>query len=233
MNPIERIHNGLIVSCQAWPDSPLHGPIYMAAMAQAAEKGGAVGIRANGVEDIAAIAAALATALHHEPRLPIIGIQKSHDAAGQLWITATFEEAAAVARAGADIVAVDSRRVERPDGTRLGDLFLRAREELGLVIMADIATFDGALRAQDLGADLVAPTFALHGRETPDFDLLRQLTQNLSVPVVAEGLYWTPSQVCKAFELGAHAVVVGTAITRPDDITLRFVDAIRAHFSGT
>ncbi len=241
MNPIERIHNGLIVSCQAWPDSPLHGPVYMAAMAQAAEKGGAVGIRANGVEDIAAIAAAIApatadasaTAVHHEPRLPIIGIQKSHDAAGRLWITATFEEAAAVARAGADIVAVDSRRVERPDGTRLGDLFLRAREELGLLIMADIATFDEALRAQDLGADLVAPTFALHGRETPDFDLLRQLTQKLSVLVVAEGLYWTPSQVCKAFELGAHAVVVGTAITRPDDITLRFVDAIRAHFSGT
>ena len=117
MNPVQRIHNGLVVSCQAWPDSPLHGPVYMAAMARAAEKGGAAGIRANGVDDIAAIAAAITR------RLPIIGIQKSHDAAGQLWITATFEEAAAVARAWADIVAVDSRREERPDGTRLGDLF--------------------------------------------------------------------------------------------------------------
>jgi putative N-acetylmannosamine-6-phosphate epimerase len=227
MNPVERIHKGLVVSCQAWPDSPLHGPVHMAAMAQAAQKGGAAGIRANGVEDIAAVASATAG------RLPIIGIQKSHDAAGQLWITATFEEAAAVAHAGADMVAVDSRRVERPDGTRLGDLFLRAHEDLGLVIMADVATFDQALRAQDLGADLVAPTFAIHGREAPDFDLLRRLSQNLSVPVIAEGLYWTTSQVCRAFELGAHAVVVGTAITRPDDITLRFVDAIRAHFSGT
>jgi N-acylglucosamine-6-phosphate 2-epimerase len=78
----------------------------------------------------------------------------------------------------------------------------------------------------------VAPTFAVLDRETPDFDLLQRLTQNLSVPVIAEGLYWTPAQVCTAFELGAHAVVVGTAITRPDDITLRFVDAIRAHFSA-
>jgi len=229
MNPVQLIHKGLVVSCQAWPDSPLHGPVYMAAMARAAEKGGAAGIRANGVEDIAAIA----EALQHQPRLPIIGIQKSHDPAGQLWITATFEEAAAVAHAGADIVAVDSRRVERPDGTRLGDLFRRVREELGLAIMADIATFDQGLQAQELGADLVAPTFAIDDRETPDFDLLRQLAQSLTVPVVAEGLYWTPAQVCKAFELGAHSVVVGTAITRPDDITLRFVDAIRAHFSGT
>ena len=229
MNPVERIHKGLVVSCQAWPDSPLHGPVYMAAMAQAAEKGGAAGIRANGAEDIAAISGAL----QGSPRLPIIGIQKSYDAASQLWITATFEEAAAVARAGADIVAVDSRRLERPDGTLLGDLFFRARAELGLVLMADVATFDQALRAQDLGADLVAPTFAILNRETPDFDLLQRLTQTLSVPVIAEGLYWTPAQVCTAFELGAHAVVVGTAITRPDEITLRFVNAIRAYFSGT
>jgi putative N-acetylmannosamine-6-phosphate epimerase len=229
MNPVERIHQGLVVSCQAWPDSPLHGPVHMAAMAQAAEKGGAAGIRANGVADIAAIAGAL----QGRPRLPIIGIQKSHDTTGQLWITSTFEEAAAVARAGADIVAVDSRREERPDGTLLGALFSRVRAELGMVLMADVATFDQALRAQDLGADLVAPTFAILDRETPDFDLLQRLTKNLSVPVVAEGLYWTPTQVCTAFELGAHAVVVGTAITRPDDITLRFVDAIRAHFSAT
>jgi putative N-acetylmannosamine-6-phosphate epimerase len=229
MNPVERIQNGLVVSCQAWPDSPLYGPVYMAAMARAAEKGGAAGIRANGIEDIAAIAGSLQAC----PRLPIIGIQKSHDAAGQLWITATFEEASAVARVGADIIAIDSRHEDRPDGTRLGDLFRRARTELGVALMADVATFDQALRAQDLGVDLVAPTFAILDRETPDFDLLQRLTQALSVPVVAEGLYWTPAQVCTAFELGAHAVVVGTAITRPDDITLCFVEAIRAHFSGT
>jgi N-acylglucosamine-6-phosphate 2-epimerase len=229
MKPVERIRQGLVVSCQAWPDSPLYGPQYMAAMAQAAAKGGAAGIRANGVDDITAIAKALRQGVP----LPIIGIQKSYDPAGSLWITATFEEAAAVAGAGADIIAVDSRRAERPDGTHLRDLFERVHAELGLPVMADIATFGEALQAQELGADLVAPTFAIQGREMPDFNLLQYLVQELVVPVVAEGLYWTPSQVCRAFELGAHSVVVGTAITRPDEITRRFVDAMHTHFSGS
>jgi N-acylglucosamine-6-phosphate 2-epimerase len=213
MKPVERIRQGLVVSCQAWPDSPLYGPQYMAAMAQAAAKGGAAGIRANGVDDITAIAKALRQGVP----LPIIGIQKSYDPAGSLWITATFEEAAAVAGAGADIIAVDSRRAERPDGTHLRDLFERVHAELGLPVMADIATFGEALQAQEM----------------PDFNLLQYLVQELVVPVVAEGLYWTPSQVCRAFELGAHSVVVGTAITRPDEITRRFVDAMHTHFSGS
>jgi N-acylglucosamine-6-phosphate 2-epimerase len=200
----------------------------MAAMARAAETGGAAGIRANGAADIEAIAAALS-----QPHLPIIGIQKSHDAVGQLWITATFEEAVGVAQAGADIVAVDSRRPDRPDGTQLGALFSRVHQELGLPVMADVARFEEAARAQDLGADLVATTFAIQQRDTPDFELLDRLVRALSIPVVAEGRYWTPAQVCEAFDVGAHAVVVGTAITRPDDITRRFVDAIQAHFSAS
>jgi N-acylglucosamine-6-phosphate 2-epimerase len=197
----------------------------MTAMARAAARGEAAGIRANGRKDIQAI--------RQQVSLPVIGILKSYDATGDLWITATFEEAAVVALAGADIIAVDSRRAERPDGTRLNDLFDRIHDELGLPVMADIAAFDQAARAERLGADLVATTFAIEARETPDFDLLRRLTDSISVPVVAEGLYWTPSQVCKALEFGAHAVVVGSAITRPDEIALRFVKAIRAQSSRT
>jgi putative N-acetylmannosamine-6-phosphate epimerase len=194
----------------------------MSAMAQAAEKGGAAGIRANGVEDIEAI--------RQSVPLPIIGIQKKLDANGQLWITPTFTEAANIANAGADIVAIDGIHVERLDSMHLRQLVARIHSDLGIYVMVDVSSFDEGQRAQSCGADLVATTFAIQDRETPDFDLLSRLTENLSVPVVAEGLYWTPEQVCKAFELGALAVVVGTAITRPDEITDRFVQAIKAHF---
>jgi len=190
-------------------------------MAQAAAKGGAVGIRANGEQDIRAIREVVS--------LPIIGIQKSFDSTGHLWITATFREAAVIVNAGADIIVVDGRHVERPDGSQLGDLIARIHSELGTYVMVDISTFDEGLRAQSLGTDLVATTFAVQGRDAPDYDLLSQLIRSLSVPVVAEGLFWTPEQVLRAFELGAHSVVVGTAITRPDEITLRFVEAIKAY----
>ena len=193
----------------------------MSAMAQAAAKGGAVGIRANGEQDIRAIREVVS--------LPIIGIQKSFDSTGHLWITATFREAAVIVNAGADIIVVDGRHVERPDGSQLGDLIARIHSELGTYVMVDISTFDEGLRAQSLGTDLVATTFAVQGRDAPDYDLLSQLIRSLSVPVVAEGLFWTPEQVLRAFELGAHSVVVGTAITRPDEITLRFVEAIKAY----
>ena len=220
MTPIDRIRNGLVVSCQAWPESPLHGPVFMSAMAQAAAKGGAVGIRANGAQDIKAIRQSVS--------LPIIGIQKRFDSQSNLWITPTFQDAATIVNAGADIVAMDGIRVERLDGTHLKDLIARIRNELGIHVMVDVSTFDEGLQAENFGADLVATTFAIQDRDAPDYDLLTQLTRRLSVPVIAEGLYWTPEQVCQAFELGAHSVVVGTAITRPDEITHRFVQAIKA-----
>ena len=57
----------------------------------------------------------------------------------------------------------------------------------------------------------------------PDFELLKELVEKVDVPVVLEGRIWEPEQVDKAFELGAHCVVIGSAITRPQLITKRFV----------
>ena len=42
----------LIVSCQARADNPLHGPVFMGAMALAARDGGARAIRANGPDGV-------------------------------------------------------------------------------------------------------------------------------------------------------------------------------------
>ena len=52
------------------------------------------------------------------------------------------------------------------------------------------------------------------------------MTEELTIPVIAEGGIWERGQLKEVFTCGIHAAVVGTAITRPRDITRRFVDAI-------
>ena len=95
----------LIVSCQARADNPLHGPVFMSAMARAANAGGAAGFRANGVDDVAAIRA---ISTH-----PIIGIDKVWDDRFPVYITPSFELAARIAKAGADIIGIDATRRPR------------------------------------------------------------------------------------------------------------------------
>ena len=219
MGVLRTIQRGLIVSCQALEEEPLHGPMLMAAMARAVQLGGAVGIRANGPQDVEVI--------KRITGLPVIGIHKMTNGAGEMAITPTFSLAEELVRSGADIFAVDVRRT-RPFGEPLAELLPRIRRELGVPVMADCATVEDARAAVEIGVDLVASTFGFRqnglGTE-PDFQLLRDMLQ-LGVPVVAEGGFWYPEQVVEALELGVWAVVVGSAITRPLEITRRFVRAI-------
>src|SRR5690554_2693006 len=191
----------------------------MAAMARAVQLGGAVGIRANGPQDVEVI--------KRITGLPVIGIHKMTNGAGEMAITPTFSLAEELVRSGAAIIAVDVRRT-RPFGEPLAELLPRIRRELGVPVMADCATVEDARAAVEIGVDLVASTFGFRqnglGTE-PDFQLLRDMLQ-LGVPVVAEGGFWYPKQVVEAVELGVWAVVVGSAITRPLEITRRFVRAI-------
>jgi putative N-acetylmannosamine-6-phosphate epimerase len=219
----------LVVSCQARADNPLHGPVFMAAMAQAAEAGGARGLRANGAEDVAAIRAV--------SRLPVIGIAKVFDDRFPVYITPNFEAAAAVARAGADIVGVDATPRSR-DGEPAGRLIGRIRSELGREVFADVSSLEEGRAAAANGADYVATTLSGYTDETahtkgsgPDLDLLAALVEALDVPLVAEGRFDTPDLVAEAFARGAHAVVVGTMITNPREITRRFA-AAAAPFSA-
>ncbi|PVE25312.1 N-acetylmannosamine-6-phosphate 2-epimerase [Microvirga sp. KLBC 81] len=216
----------LVVSCQARADNPLHGPVHMSAMARAAEAGGAQGIRANGVEDIAAIRAMTA--------LPIIGISKVWDDRFPVYITPGFRDAARIAKAGADIIGIDATARPR-DGEPVGRLIARIRDELGKEVFADIATLVEAKAAHACGATYVATTLSGYTEETiarrgegPDLELLEALVAALPVPVVAEGRFDTPDLVAEAFKRGAHAVVVGTAITNPREITKKFVRATQA-----
>lgn len=213
----------LVVSCQARADNPLHGAIHMAAMARAAAEGGALAIRANGPDDIAAIRAAVT--------LPIIGILKRFEDGVPVYITPDFDSARACAAAGADIIALDATA-----RTRRGDppsrLIPRIKAELGLPVFADVATVQEGVAAAGWGADYVATTLSGYTVDTearrqngPDLALVSALAARVEVPVVAEGRYETPAQVSRAFDHGAHAVVVGTAITNPREITRRFAAA--------
>lgn len=214
---------GLIVSAQARADNPLHGPHFMAAMAQAAEQAGAVAIRANGPDDIAAIRAAVA--------LPVIGIHKVFAPGESVYITPTAEAARAVAAAGAHVIAFDATR--RP---RRGDppaTVLAAIRAAGCAAFADVATLDEGLAAAGMGADYVATTLSGYTDETrrnddaPDLGLVAALAARLSVPVIAEGRFSTPARARAALDAGAHAVVVGTAITNPREIARGFVAGLQ------
>ena len=214
---------GLVVSCQAAEGEPLNSPSILAAMAKSAMNGGAIGIRASGPENISAI--------KKDVPLPIIGIYKQYIPDCAVYITPSFEAASYISKAGSDIIALDATENSRPGGVTAPELIARIRKELDKPVMADISTYEEGMKAAEWGVDIVATTLAgyteytKHITET-DFNLLEKLTNSLDIPVIAEGRYSTPEFAAEAIKLGAYAVVVGSAITRPHWITAQFVKAI-------
>ena len=150
-----------------------------------------------------------------------------------VYITPTFAIAERIAVSGADIIAIDATQRPRPHGEQLNELIRRIHDELGkpvMPVMADVATFDEGLRAADCGADIVATTLCGYTAESagvtlPALDLVARLTARLSVPVICEGGVSSPTDVRRAFEAGAFAVVVGGAITGVDKLVKQFVAA--------
>lgn len=219
---LDSLIGGLVVSCQARPDNPLHGPRYMATMAEAAVQGGAVGIRANGPEDVAAIRARV--------NVPIIGINKVTTGDGLTFITPSRRTAQEVMTAGARLVALDGTNRPRPGGEDLADV-IDSIHKAGGVALADVSTLNEGLYAASCGADLVGSTLSGYtpyspSQAEPDLELVRELARSCPVPVFAEGRYWEPSQVSAALKCGAAFVVIGTAITNPREITRRFASAL-------
>lgn len=222
---IERWKNGLIVSCQADPGDPLFGPVHMVAMARAAKGGGAVAIRANGPDDVAAIKQAVP--------LPVIGLFKRRYEGSAIYITPTLAEVRAMAAAGADVLALQLTSGPRPGGLSNEEFVALVRQEFpGLPLMADIATVEEGLAAARMGVDLLSTTMSGYTPDSPQLDgpdlgLVGDLARRLSVPVVAEGRIRTPEEARQALQAGAHAVVVGTAITRPQTVTGWFAAAMK------
>lgn len=224
-NVIEKIRGTVVVSVQAMPSEPLHYEKCMVAMMKSVLNGGAGGLRVAGVRDIANA--------KKISNVPVIGITKPDKIPTNykeiVYITPTIKDVLDVIRAGADIVAFDGTQRKRPHDEKLKDL-IRYIHINKKVAMADISTVEEGLLAQEAGADILSTTLAGYTIESlsspqsePDFKLLEELAAQSKLPVILEGRIWTPQQVNRAFELGAHSVVIGSAITRPQLITKRFV----------
>ncbi|NOU96426.1 putative N-acetylmannosamine-6-phosphate 2-epimerase [Paenibacillus sp. LMG 31456] len=223
-NILDLIKRKLVVSCQALPDEPLHSPFIMGRMAYAAYLGGAAGIRANSVEDIKEI--------KKQVDLPIIGIIKAVYEGSEVFITPTMKEIDELYREGVDMIAMDATDRIRPDGSTLSELFPLIRDKYkDQLFMADCSTYEEAVKAVELGFDSVGTTLsgytkATKDRALPDFELVERLVNTLSVPIIAEGGVSTPEELKRLYDLGIDSAVVGSAITRPMEITKKFIKAI-------
>ena len=221
---MEKIRGGLIVSCQALPDEPLHSSFIMGRMAYAAALGGAVGIRANSVEDILEIKKMVS--------LPIIGIIKKDYENCRTRITPTMQEVDALVEVGVEIIAMDATTRLRPDGRTIAEFFPEVRQKYpNQFFMADCATYEDALRAEQLGFDFVGTTLNGYTDDTrqnppPNFDLMKRMAETLKTPVIAEGGIFSPEQLRQAMDQGVLSCVVGSAITRPMKITQHYVKAL-------
>ncbi|MGX8701235.1 N-acetylmannosamine-6-phosphate 2-epimerase [Caproiciproducens sp.] len=220
----EKLKGGLIVSCQALPQEPLYSSYIMSRMAFAAMQGGACGIRANTVADIAEIKKAV--------DLPIIGIIKQEYPDSDVYITPTETEVDALVSVGADIIAMDATRRMRTGRKSLDEIFAAVRQRYPqMTFMADCSCFEEALHAQEIGFDCVGTTMAGYtpytkGTSLPDVAMITKLAQTVHVPIIAEGGIHYPEQLRQVLDAGAWCAVVGGAITRPLEITRRFTSVL-------
>ena len=221
---IEQLKGGMVVSCQAEGDDPFNtNPEYMALFARAAEMGGAIGIRTQGIAKLEAIKKAT--------KLPVIGLLKSQFPDGTVKITGSFTDVERLINAKSDIIAIDGTFRER-EGLS-GPVFIKeVKKRYGCLVLADIATYEEAKACEEAGADCVSTTLngytpdTLQYHDGPNYDVLKECVEGLFIPVFAEGRYNTPAEAAKAIELGAYSVISGTAITRPRVITRWFVEEI-------
>ncbi len=214
------IKGQLIVSCQAYPGEPMRSPAIMAAVALSVVHGGACAVRAQGIEDLHAIRPLV--------DVPLIGLVKRGDAG--VFITPTVQDAVKCVAAGADLVALDGTPRPRPDGRSLHES-IEAIHRSGALVMADCGSIGDAVYSVAAGADCVGTTLAGYTGERPitsgpDLDLLAELADTLTVPVIAEGRIRSPEDAAACLAAGAYAVVVGTAITHPERITRAFIERI-------
>ncbi|MGG0248631.1 N-acetylmannosamine-6-phosphate 2-epimerase [Peribacillus frigoritolerans] len=225
---LDKIHKGLIVSCQALENEPLHSSFIMGRMAIAAKEGGAKCIRANSVADIMEI--------KKNVDLPVIGIIKQVYGQNDVYITPTMAEIDALMETKAEIIATDATARVRPDSKTLKQFYGEIRAKYpDVLLMADVSTIEEAKYADDLGFDIVAPTLYGYTNETlgekiyqDDYAVLKEIVKAVKkAKVIAEGNVITPEIARSVLDMNVHAVVVGGAITRPQQITKRFVDAIQ------
>ena len=232
---INELKKGLIVSCQATSEEPMRDSAIMGRFALAAQMGGAVGVRVNGVADILA-----AKQLLH---IPVIGIVKHTYPGYWCYITPTLRDVASVYMTGAEIVAVDACKLPKPGNVTAEKLLTSIKKEFpDILLLAYVSTLEEGIAAEGSGADLVSTNLAGYTDYTrnkdddriielhePDIQLVADLVAKVKIPVIAEGRFWDDRLAAKAFEAGAHNVVIGAGITRPQIITKKIVDNLKPY----
>lgn len=217
---MKELKSGLIISCQAQSHEPLYGLGLMKYFARCAVAGGAVGIRAL-AEEIPDI--------RTEVDVPIIGLVKRSYPDSEVYITPTFREIDEVIASGADVIALDVTGRAYPGGVTVEKLVGYAREKApGVPLMADTDCMENALLADALGFDYVGTTMRGYTPKTkgiriPDVEYLCELAGKLKhAKLIAEGGIWERDELRRVLRAKPYAVVIGTAVTRPADITRRF-----------
>ena len=215
---IKSLKNSLIASCQPLPQGPLDTPSFVLASAKASIIGGAKGLRIEGFKNLKIIKKNL--------NLPVIGIKKRVSKNYPIIITPLLSDVEKLSELGAEIIAFDSTLRKRPYSVKS---LISKIHSYKKIAMADCSSIKDAINAIDNGADILSTTLSGYTNEklppkNPDFKLLDQLIKKFKVPVIAEGRFNTPIFYKKAINLGAHAVVVGTALNRIELITKSFLN---------
>ncbi len=220
------IKGKVIVSCQAVKGEPLYveEKSIMYLMARAAKQAGTPAIRTSSIRDVIAI--------KEETGLPVIGLVKIQYDGFESYITPTMKEVDELVEAGADVIALDCTDHKRGDGRSISEYITEVREKYPeAILMADISTYEEGVNAWKLGMDIVGTTMSGYTPWTPrtdgpDYELVKRLSETVDIPVIGEGRVHSPEQAVEMLNAGAHAVVVGGAITRPLEIAQRFIKAV-------
>ena len=220
---ISNLKGKLVISVQAAYGEPLYEEACINGLLKSVVNGGASAVRVAGVRDVKNAKRLL--------DVPVVGLTKPKFLPDNwmdvVYITPTMNDIESLLNAGADVVALDATNRERNFKLQEAVTLIHSH---GKFAMADISSFEEGMLCTDLGFDIISTTLSGYTTETktdsksPDFELLENLTKNTNVPVFLEGRVWEPYHVKRAFELNAHSVVIGSAITRPQLIVKRFME---------
>ena len=222
IEPFAPLKKGLVVSCQVPAGTPIDTPEFIAAQAETVLQAGAVGIRAQGIANVAAVSRAVS--------VPIIGLIKRYSDSTPIHITPEIDDVLKLEQAGATIVAIDATGRLRANGLSFPAFMEELRSKTDIPILADIDTVDAALAAESLGCDAVATTLSGYtdapAPKLPNIELIQQLSTTVKIPIIAEGGFNRPEHLLQALNSGAWSVCIGTAITNPYLLAKNFVQVI-------
>ena len=222
IKPFAPLKKGLVVSCQVPDGTPIDTPEFIAAQAETVLQAGAVGIRAQGLTNVAAVARTVS--------VPIIGLIKRYSDSTHIHITPEIDDVLKLEQAGATIVAIDATGRLRENGLSFPAFMEELRRKTDIPILADIDTVEAALAAESLGCDAVATTLSGYtsapAPKLPNIELIQKLSNSVKVPIIAEGGFNRPEHLLQAFNAGAWSVCIGTAITNPYLLAKSFVQVI-------